>query len=158
MARRYYIAYGSNLNIDQMKWRCPDAEIVGTGEIKDYELLFKGSKTGAYLTVEKKKGEAVPVGIWSVTSEDEKALDRYEGCPNFYYKTNMSVLVKTRNGRQRELNCFVYIMHEDRLIEVPSKRYIYTCLCGYGDFGFSNKALYAALEKSWRCKANGNCA
>ena len=40
MEKRYYIAYGSNLNIAQMRVRCPQARIIGTSEIKDYELLF----------------------------------------------------------------------------------------------------------------------
>ena len=35
MEKRYYIAYGSNLNIGQMQWRCPDARIIGTAEMKD---------------------------------------------------------------------------------------------------------------------------
>jgi len=79
MKRRYYIAYGSNLNTRQMQLRCPDAKVVGTSVIEGYELLFKGSKTGSYLTIEPKAGASVPVAIWSVTAEDEKALDRYEG-------------------------------------------------------------------------------
>ena len=37
--KRYYIAYGSNLNVSQMKYRCTTAKIVGTAIIKDYELL-----------------------------------------------------------------------------------------------------------------------
>ena len=49
--KRYYLAYGSNLNIAQMQFRCPDATVVGTAVIPDYELLFKGSLTGAYLTI-----------------------------------------------------------------------------------------------------------
>jgi hypothetical protein len=39
-----------------MAVRCPGARRIGTGGIDGYELLFKGSKTGAYLTIEKKKG------------------------------------------------------------------------------------------------------
>ena len=53
MEKRYYIAYGSNLNVRQMRMRCPSARIIGTSVLKDYELLFKGSKTGSYLTIEK---------------------------------------------------------------------------------------------------------
>ena len=59
-----------------------------------YELLFKGSKTGSYLTVEKKPGRSVPVGVWEVTQADEKALDRYEGFPNFYYKKELTLPIK----------------------------------------------------------------
>ena len=58
---RYYIAYGSNLNIRQMRIRCPHARVIGTAVIHDYELLFKGSRTGAYLTIEPKEGSEVPV-------------------------------------------------------------------------------------------------
>ncbi|MGZ7238567.1 gamma-glutamylcyclotransferase family protein, partial [Streptococcus pyogenes] len=70
MEKRYYIAYGSNLNIRQMRMRCPSARIIGTAVLENYELLFKGSKTGAYLTVEKKDGKSVPVGVWEVSPED----------------------------------------------------------------------------------------
>ena len=59
MNKRYYIAYGSNLNVRQMRMRCPTARRIGTSELKGYELLFKGSKTGSYLTVEKRPGSSV---------------------------------------------------------------------------------------------------
>ena len=90
MKEKLYLAYGSNLNIVQMIIRCPDAKFYGTAEIKDYELLFKGSKTGAYLTIERRKGSNVPVGVWAVTERDISALDRYEGFPAFYYKNSDS--------------------------------------------------------------------
>ena len=94
MQKRYYIAYGSNLNIRQMRMRCPHARVIGTAVIKDYELLFKGSLTGAYLTIEPKKGGEVPVAAWEVTESDEAALDRYEGFPTFYYKKEMELDIK----------------------------------------------------------------
>ena len=105
---RYYIAYGSNLNIRQMKSRCPHARPVGTAEIKDYRLLFKGSQSGAYLTVEKEKGHSVPVGIWEVDEMDERNLDRYEGFPAFYYKENLRLPVTDENGNTEEKNCFLW--------------------------------------------------
>ena len=49
MAKKlYYLAYGSNLNVRQMRYRCPGAKPIGISVIPDYELLYKGSKTGAY--------------------------------------------------------------------------------------------------------------
>ena len=50
--RKLYLAYGSNLSLEQMAYRCPHAYPVGTATLPDYQLLFKGSKTGSYLTVE----------------------------------------------------------------------------------------------------------
>lgn len=147
---KYYLAYGSNLNVEQMKCRCPSATIVGTAIINDYELLFKGSKTGSYLTIEKCEGEYVPVGVWKVTEEDEFYLDRYEGYPNFYYKTEKEVIVKTTDGKKLKVKAFVYIMHEDRLLGKPSPVYVRCCLKGYHNFGFDSKHILKALNKSGR--------
>ncbi len=84
--KKLYLAYGSNLNVEQMKFRCPGAKVIGTAAIRNYELLFKGSRSGSYLTIEHKRGGKVPVAVWEVTPENERALDRYEGYPTFYYK------------------------------------------------------------------------
>ena len=46
-----YLAYGSNMNQTQMAFRCPTAEVVGTSELKGYELLFRGARRGAVATV-----------------------------------------------------------------------------------------------------------
>ena len=148
---KYYIAYGSNLNVRQMARRCPTAKPIGTAVIHDYELLFKGSKTGAYLTIEKKKGGSVPVAVWEVTDDDEKRLDRYEGYPAFYYKTDMKLPVKfLKTGETKTITAFVYIMHEDRKICIPSETYTGTCAIGYMNFGFDMGFLEKALKKSTR--------
>ena len=75
--KRYYIAYGSNLNTQQMRFRCPNAIVMGTAELKDWRLVFKGSKTGSYLTIEQAEGYTVPVAVWEVNEVDEASLDRY---------------------------------------------------------------------------------
>ena len=147
--KKFYLAYGSNLNVKQMQFRCPDARIVGTAEIPNYQLLFKGSKTGSYLTIEKCEGGTVPVVIWEVTEQDEKTLDRYEGYPDFYYKRELKVKYKgIRTGNRRTATAFVYIMHEDRPIGVPSDFYMDTCLEGYDTFYFDSSILLAAYDKS----------
>ena len=136
--KKYYIAYGSNLNVQQMKFRCPGAKVVGKSVIKNYELLYKGSKTGSYLTIEKKNGSVVPVAVWEVTADDEKRLDAYEGYPNFYYKKNMKITLAETG---KIINAFVYIMHEERSLGIPSQNYISTCRFGYTIFGFDFKYL-----------------
>jgi len=151
MAKRYYLAYGSNLNVRQMRMRCPTAQVIGTAEIPDYEILFKGSKTGSYLTIERSDGSAVPVAVWEVTAEDEAALDRYEGVPSFYYKAEMTLPIKgIRSGKAQNRKCFVYIMHEDRPLGIPSGSYVATCLEGYENFGFDARLLYDAVDRSRR--------
>jgi len=140
---KYYIAYGSNLNIGQMRMRCPNAEIVGTAEIADYELLFKGSLTGSYLTIEKRKGGIVPIAVWEVTADDEKMLDCYEGYPSFYYKKGFDMVL---DGKP--VSAFAYIMHEERKRGLPSMAYLGTCIEGYKDFGFDKRLLLEAYGRS----------
>lgn len=146
--KRYYIAYGSNLNIRQMRYRCPGAKPIGISAIPDYELLYKGSKTGAYLTIEPKNGSLVPIAVWAVTADDEKRLDIYEGYPNFYYKKEIRLPVKLASGKIRKVTAFVYIMHEERSIAIPSMTYIRTCEEGYRNFGFDVKYLDRAYMRS----------
>lgn len=144
-----YLAYGSNLNVPQMRRRCPGATILGTAELKGWELLFRGSRTGSYLTIEEKEGGAVPVAVWDVTPEDEERLDRYEGFPRFYYKKEMKVRVKgIRTGRRRTVTAFVYIMHEDRPAGIPSDFYMDVCREGYDTFYFDKRILEEAEERS----------
>ena len=145
MQKRYYLAYGSNLNIEQMRYRCPSARIIGTARIEGYQLLFKGSKTGSYLTIEPRDGASVPVAVWSVTEEDELRLDRYEGFPTFYYKKELRLPIKgIKTGKVRVRDTFVYIMDERRPLGIPSRMYMQTCFEGYRDFGFDRRFLVDA--------------
>lgn len=129
---RFYIAYGSNLNVRQMKIRCPKARLVGTATLENHILYLRGSLAGSYLTIEPKIGASVPVAVWEVTPTDEKALDRYEGYPNFYYKQDYTLQVTSMDKtNETTLDCFAYVMRSDRPIGIPSDYYVYTCLEGY---------------------------
>lgn len=149
MKKKYYIAYGSNLNVRQMAWRCPNAEVAGIATLRDWRLLFKGSKTGSYLTIEPCPGAEVPVGIWSISEYDERSLDRYEGFPDFYYKRTLRITMDNiLTGDQKEIEAMVYIMHEDRPLGIPTETYCQTCGAGYYDFGFDLTPLEDALSYS----------
>ncbi len=146
---KYYLAYGSNLNVRQMRFRCPTAIIVGKGTIKGYRLLFKGSKTGSYLTIEEAKGYEVPVAVWKVDEPCEKALDRYEGYPCFYYKKEIEIdYISIKKKELRRCKAFVYIMHEERELGIPSRGYVEVCLEGYRTFGFNPILIEEAIIKS----------
>lgn len=138
--RKFYVAYGSNLNIRQMNFRCPFAKIAGVSVIKDYELLFKTSKSGSYLTIEKKKDSIVPVAVWEVTKFDEESLDFYEGCPTFYYKKKIDIMLN-----DKKVEAFTYIMHENRPFGIPTMKYVQKCKRGYQDFGFNVIKLCEAI-------------
>lgn len=143
MSKRLYVAYGSNLNIRQMKHRCPTAKLYGTGEIKDYELQFKGQPDSAFATIAPKKGASVPVAVWEIQARDEMSLDRYEGYPSHYFKQNVHVQL---DGE--EVNAMVYIMNLKMGFGLPSPYYYQTVYEGYNDCGLNTDVLDTAVKES----------
>lgn len=149
---KYYLAYGSNLSVEQMLHRCPSAVYVGTAEIEDYRLLFKSSRSGSYLTIEPMEGRAVPVVVWAVTDADEEALDIYEGYPRFYQKQFMDVTVHSlfNPDLAQEIEAFVYRMDDRCVCGKPSPVYYRVCADGYKRFGFDQNILKRAYNESAR--------
>ena len=138
-----YIAYGSNLNLPQMKHRCPTAKVVGASEIKDYELVFRGSRHSAVATIEPCEGSTVPVLLWNIKPEDEKSLDRYEGYPSFYGKEDMDIMLDNKN-----ISAMVYIMTPGHKFGEPSEYYLKAIQDGYTDAGFDIDLLHDAVDKT----------
>lgn len=142
MKRKLYIAYGSNLHVGQMAYRCPNATIVGTTELKDWRLMFKGSRTGNYATIEPCIGETVPVLVWELSKADERSLDIYEGFPVFYFKQTIPIVLEGQ-----EVEAMAYIMRLDAAVGYPSQSYINTLEMGYGYCGFDPAILKEALKR-----------
>lgn len=140
-----YIAYGSNLNLPQMAFRCPTAKVFGTSEIKDYEPLFRGGRRSSVATVEPLKGSSVPVLLWKLKEKDLQALDRYEGYPHFYRKEILPVELK-----EKTVQAMVYIMNDGHPLGAPSDYYLNTILEGYRSAGFDTEILEKAVDKSIR--------
>ena len=143
MSKRLYVAYGSNLNIRQMKYRCPGAKLYGTGVIDNYELQFKGQPHGAFATIAPKEGASVPVAVWEISKQNEQALDRYEGYPSHYFKRNVPVQL---NGE--EVNAMVYIMNLKMNFGLPSPHYYQTVYEGYNDCELDTDVLDEAVKDS----------
>ena len=141
--KKLYIAYGSNMDEGQMAYRCPTARLLGQAEVEGYRLLFKGSLTGAYATIEPQEGGRVPVLVWEIGERDEASLDRYEGYPSFYYKKDLTVSL----GGQ-EVTAMVYIMDERRRFGEPSGAYYGVLERAYEKFGFPMEILLDAYNAS----------
>lgn len=149
MAKRLYVAYGSNLNLRQMQHRCPTATVVGTSEIEDYTLVFRGSKTGSYATIEPQEGSTVPVVLWDIKKNDELNLDAYEGYPNFYYKDTLDLNLTLKDSdKVVPVKAMVYIMPQHFERGEPSQIYINTIAEGYANAGFDLDILYDAIEQN----------
>lgn len=136
MKTKLYAAYGSNINLEQMAYRCPRARVVGTGFIEGYKLTFR---RGGYANIEPCEGERVPVLLWRITDECERSLDHYEGYPRFYMKEYAAVN-KTR--------ALVYVMTPGARgdFELPTKRYYRGIMMGYRDNGLPVDYLVKAVD------------
>ena len=135
--KKLYVAYGSNLNLKQMAYRCPSASIYGT------ELLYRGSATNSHATIAKKQGSYVPVLLWNIEPEDEKRLDIYEGYPRYYYKQNVMVDIDGKKKR-----AMVYIMDQQCTPGRPSLTYIETIRQGYIDNNFDLALFENSLDRN----------
>ena len=140
--KKRYIAYGSNMDEGQMAYRCPTARLLGQTEVEGYRLLFKGSLTGAYATIEPQEGGRVPALVWEIGEADEASLDRYEGFPSFYYKKDLTVSL----GGQ-EVTAMVYIMDERRRLGEPGGAYYGVLERAYEKFGFPMETLETACRE-----------
>jgi gamma-glutamylcyclotransferase (GGCT)/AIG2-like uncharacterized protein YtfP len=132
MTKPIYLAYGSNLNKQQMKWRCPNAECLGKVMLPNYRLVFRG-----VADIIPAKGFHCPVGLWRITDDCEVSLDQYEGYPRLYRKEYFA----NKEGQQ----FMAYVMNRDGLA-MPSKGYYDSIANGYDDFDIDLKYLEEALE------------
>lgn len=135
--KQLYIAYGSNINLEQMAFRCPHSRVVGVSEIKNFELEFRG-----VATIVPKENASVPVLIWELDERDLPTLNRYEGYPNFYRQEKMEFEL---DGEKFE--GMAYLMNRGQ-IAPPSYTYFQTILQGYRENGLDESFLQRALENS----------
>jgi hypothetical protein len=128
-----------------MSRRCPAAVPLGALIMRDTRLVFRG-----VADVVRAEGAKCPGGIWRITAECERALDRYEGFnPNdpdrgMYSKE----YVEIEGLPDGETEIMLYTMNS-RGIYPPSDYYYNTLKEGYRDFGLKLAPLRAALEHSY---------
>jgi gamma-glutamylcyclotransferase (GGCT)/AIG2-like uncharacterized protein YtfP len=141
MEKKLYAAYGSNMNVPHMAMRCPTAKVVGNGELRDFELSFKGQHANAHATVDSKKGGIVPVVVWELEPNDEAALDRYEGTPSYYRKENVKIHID-----KKKIDAMIYIMNQGEL-NLPSKHYYNVIRDGYISAQIELEPLQEAVKR-----------
>lgn len=135
--KEYYLAYGSNLNIEEMKYRCPSVKIVGTLKLDNYHLVFKWEEDGySYLTIEFSRDSYVPLCIFKINEWDIKNLDVYEGYPALYSKNYISI-----NIYNKKVKSLIYVMNSEFTYYNPGQEYYLHCLKGYNRFNFDNFIL-----------------
>ena len=132
-----YFAYGSNLNLFQMKRRCKDSIFLKKYELKGYRLNFRSKFRAA--DIEPKKNSIVPGGLFEISKSDEKKLDVYEDFPILYKKFYFSYYGK---------KIMTYTMVKKTKFMYPTERYLNVVKQGYKDCKLNFKFLKIALISS----------
>ena len=130
-----YFAYGSNLNLFQMKRRCKDSVFLKKYELKGYRLNFRSKYRAA--DIEKSKNSLVPGALFEISNTDEKKLDVYEDYPILYKKLYFTYYNKT---------VMTYIMVNKTEFRYPTERYLNVVKRGYKDCKLDTKYLKIALQ------------
>jgi hypothetical protein len=120
-----YAAYGSNLDPDQMRERCPHSPVQSVGWLRGWRLTFGGEDVGwdgALATIVQDPSTQTYVLLFDVSPLDEKVLDEWEragdGPEGIYNK--LKVRVSTLDGDVLAWT-YVLVAYEGGL---PSARYL----------------------------------
>lgn len=130
---KLYFAYGANLDITNMQWRCPDAVAIQPLHLEGYRLAFSG-----VATILPEEHSRVPGALWAISEADEQALDSFEAYPYLYRKETI---------QQDGLEFMVYVMNSTIPGE-PDKSYLDTIAAGYRDWGLVLADLDTALQRT----------
>ena len=130
-----YFAYGSNLNHKQMAQRCKGSSFIKKFSLKGFNLCFSHKTARSiygHANVVKNINFNVPGAIWSISKQDEKELDGYEGVDYNYYQKEYFTL----KGKK----VLVYIQNIYYL-KKPNSTYLHTIIDGYKDCFLDLKKL-----------------
>lgn len=135
-----YFAYGSNMNLHQMDFRCPGAQRMGKVVLKDHALAFRCG----VLTILPCEGSSVEGVMWRVNQKDERTLDRYEGAPRMYAKETVTV----QDTHAANHSVLVYIMNSPYKDEVvpPRREYLNGVLEGCRQNGIEQQPVCNAAD------------
>ena len=143
-------AFGSNLDFEQMKRRCPSVRTVGAAWLPHQRLVFVGysrSWGGSVATVIEAPGEITQGTIYSITDNDLKTLDACEGHPRHYVRQR-GIVVRYSDDAIILGVWFYKLDSED--VGAPSVKYVAAIHRGYKRWGFNRKQLKNAIRFSRR--------
>ena len=148
-----YFAYGANLNIDNMKSRCPSAIPLCKLQLPDYRLVFRG-----VADIEPCKDQVVEGMLWHITDRCEDSLDIFEGFPHLYRKKQFVVQLhqpELKDTFGDVVDVMFYTMNRSGYGS-PSYGYYETIKQGYKDCQLDVQKLEEAVDHSLSLDAVNN--
>lgn len=127
---KLYFAYGSNMNHEHMKHRCPKSKYLKKMTLPNYELVFR-----SVADVQEAPGKKVEGALFEITNECEKSLDIYEGFPHLYTKKVVG-------------DVMFYTMVDKDIVCPPVPGYLATITQGYLDCEIPPDNLVSAVKES----------
>lgn len=143
--RILYFAYGSNMDKNQMKDRCPEHRFISVAILEGYKLVYDGYSSirkGAVANIVESPDEIVYGVLYEISKEDKERLDRFEGVPDYYKIKN--VKVKDREGKE-----YIAITYYREPLEegLPSEEYQNTIVDAAIELGFPQEYIEKYLKK-----------
>jgi gamma-glutamylcyclotransferase (GGCT)/AIG2-like uncharacterized protein YtfP len=136
-----YFAYGSNLDVAQMRERCPNARLLGPALLWGWRFRIGAA---GYATVVPQSAAVVHGVLWELTESDETALDDYEGVSeNLYQK----VYLEVEHALEAPATAMVYLASDDQP-GGPRSEYLDQVLASAQAHGFPEE--YCAELSEWR--------
>ncbi|MBI2851494.1 MAG: gamma-glutamylcyclotransferase [Chloroflexi bacterium] len=126
-----YFAYASNLNLKQMKERCPDCVPKFSATLPNYKLVFSGwsrAWRGGTATVQFSRGDKVRGAVYEISESDLRRLDALEGKDY----THLNVTVFNEDGEA--VQAVTYIKTGRIEDTKPSPEYLSVIQQGYRDW------------------------
>ncbi len=128
-----YFAYGSNMNFEQMRERCPEAKFMKRAHLENYRFVYDGG-CGFWYTcgnIAAAEGDIVWGGLFDIHKKDLTNLDEYERYKERLYERQI-VLVKDDEGNKTK--AIVYI-RPNPVEDIPGEKYQGIVLEGAKDCG-----------------------
>ena len=120
---KYYFAYGSNMNHQQMKQRCPSSIFIKKAFLKGYKFVYDGYSSirkGAVANIIEtgEENDEVWGGLFEINEDNLSSLDCYEGYPNSYNRKE--VVLGSEEGKSFKAIAYYRI---GKRISEPSEDY-----------------------------------
>ncbi|MBE7449219.1 MAG: gamma-glutamylcyclotransferase [Kofleriaceae bacterium] len=146
-------AYGSNVDADQIRYRCPSARLVGVATLRGHAMAFAGhsaSRGGPVATVFACEALDVPGALYSMTRDDLARLDRFEGVPWMYTRTSVWVIA---DGKRRRAEIYrLRAEHVRAGLGTPAPAYLGLIVGAYHRLGIPKDSLSIAITLATRVK------
>jgi gamma-glutamylcyclotransferase (GGCT)/AIG2-like uncharacterized protein YtfP len=140
----WYFAYASNMNRRQMAQRAGAVAEEKVARLDNYELNFEKIARGGTGTanIVPAEGKTVWGVLYRLTEQQLKALDRFEGVPEHYRRSEVTVV----DSDAKKVGAQVYLARKVRKGLKPDRLYLQKIIEGAEEHGLPGDCI-EALKK-----------